>query len=969
MFTLLDTEVFPKRRLTAKRYRHECGLEVVSLEAADSENLFALCFGTVPENDTGVAHILEHSVLEGSEKYPVKDPFVCLLKNSVATFINALTYPDRTIYPCTTCCAQDYFNLFEVYWDAVFHPKLTRDTFGQEGWHYEVQGRGKNAKLRCNGIVLNEMSGYYSDPCTVLGRAMERGLFGDTPLRYDSGGVPQAIPRLTYAEFLRFHARHYAPGVAKIVLYGDIPTEEKLAFIERHLAADLPRLSAAPAAPVRKPLRAAAAKPRVCREGFVPENGQDAKRGICAVAWALDGERSPELELGFQLLDAVLMGNSGSPLGKALLESGLGKAPLPSGYDNETKYLSFDVAMRGVRPRDFGKFERLVLDTLRRLVSEGLDPDQVEAAVAGFALANQSITSRYVIDLLDDIVASWNYSDDPYRFVRLAEAMPQFEEMRKSHPRYFEDLIQKWLLDNPRRIRIELVPDAGLKKRRQAAMEARMARTLARWTPTRLERARKFAAKLQEQAVRPDSPEALATLPQLTRADLPRRLSLPPCRDLSLKGGLVCRRGEVFDNGISYLSLIGDAASLPPRLQPWLPVFTSLFAAVGNESMSYDQFGTEMARLGCNFALSSAIGVADADPNRIHLTLSFGVISLERNFAAAVSLFRRQLDGIVFTERRRLVERLRAAATAAKAALRTRKNLAICRNRAGAGLLPFGDYQEALTGFHGFQRLQQLAKLPEGGLDEFCATMQAIAQWLRTIPMLCAGFVGADSALAAVDGLIDGHPVASAPMPFAPSVPLDAGFGAATGRREWCLLPSEVASCVRMVRAPGFSSPERLPLTVLGRMLSVGHLWDEIRARGGAYHTRFDYDPRGCNAVLLSSEDPKPSNTYAVFDALEAHLEKCPPDEAATARAVIATAGGYLHPFRPSDLCLRCAMDLFRHRTAEDFQRDFERLLAVTPGDLRECGLRLLRSGKTAFNDCGAGPAPMPEGFSAIPLH
>ena len=181
---------------------------MLSLEADDSENLFALCFNTPPSDNTGVAHIIEHSVLEGSRKYPVKDPFVCMLKGSVATFINAMTYSDRTIYPCCTCCPQDYFNLFSVYWDAVYHPNLTKATFQQEGWHYEIKGNAAHPRLKYNGIVLNEMSGYYSSPGTILGRAIEGGLFPDTPLRYDSGGAPAAIPSLTYAAFKRFHRRH-----------------------------------------------------------------------------------------------------------------------------------------------------------------------------------------------------------------------------------------------------------------------------------------------------------------------------------------------------------------------------------------------------------------------------------------------------------------------------------------------------------------------------------------------------------------------------------------------------------------------------------------------------------------------------------------------------------------------------------------------------------------------------------------
>lgn len=970
MFTLVDTTVFEQRRLTAKRYRHDCGLEVLSLEAADSENLFSLIFDTVPTDNTGVAHITEHSVLEGSERFPVKDPFVCMLKTSVATFINAMTYPDRTIYPCTTCNRKDYFNLFEVYWDAVFHPRLTPETFAQEGWHYEIHGTARKPELRVNGIVLNEMSGYYSDPTTILGRTIEGALYSKSPMKFDAGGAPAAIPQLTYRKFVNFHKTHYAPAVTKIVLYGDIPTEEKLAFIEEHLQQDLARAgiaSSAPSRPAMAPLPRLA-KPRVVRARYTPENSQDrGDRGIFALAWALDDMRSPELDLGFQLLEAVLLGNAGSPLGKALLESRLGKEPLDSGYDNETRYTSFDVAMRGVRLKDFKKLEEVIMSTLRQIVKDGLDPAQVQAAVAGFQFTNLNISGKYVIDILEDVCASWVYSDDPFGFLRLSEELATIQKRIAAQPRYFEELIQKWLIDNPARVRVELIPDSSLKAREAAALKARLAKRLNSWTPARIERARSFAQKLQTIALRPDTPEALATLPVLTRDDLPKELKPMPTSDGRFANALAVRRGDVFANGISRLNLLGDLSEMPVELLPWLNFFLLLFRQVGNAASSYDRFSAECAAKGISFSLLTMDTSSPRAPGAPQLLLSLSIEGLESAFADGLELFKRHLDSIIFTERKRIVECLHASASAAAASLATRNNLSRAIARASAGILPFGNLAELSKGFQGFKRLQTLAALNENQLDDFCARMQQIAAWLRTIPLVSAGFVGSDDALARAEQFAGNFPVKAAPgaIPAAAFFKNGDALAPVAGRREFYRLPSKVTSCARLFQAPHISSPDASALRVLSNLLSVGYLWNEVRAKGGAYAVGFGYSPYCRSVRVVSGDDPNPENTFRVFKELPNFIEKHEFAEDEISKAVLTCAGDFFRPDRPAELVSSCALNCVHNRNESVRQREFDALMSVTAADVKTAALRLFNT--APWNDCAIGPNAVSD-FTAINL-
>ena len=959
MFTLLSTTNFPERRLVAQLYRHDCGMEVLSLEADDPENLFALCFRTEPTDSTGVPHIIEHSVLEGSQKYPVKDPFVCMLKTSVATFINAMTYPDRTIYPCTTCCPKDYFNLLEVYWDAVFHPRLNRETFGQEGWHYEVSGSARRPVLKYNGIVYNEMSGYYSDPITVLGRVVEASLFPDAPVRYDSGGDPDRIPRLTYAKFRQFHQEHYNPSVTRMVLYGDIPTAEKLAFIEAHLQTMKPQDVPAPKAfsPVPQFVGALAMRPRVVKHGFVPDAAAArSRKGICALAWRLDCNRDPEIDLGLHLLEAVLLGNAGAPLSRALKESRLGAAMINSGYDNETRYTSFQVGLRGVREQDCARMEELILATLRKLVRDGLSPEQVESAVAAFQVENQNIGPMYLIDLLDDIMASWNYADDPFVFLRQSEALPRIQEMLHRQPRYFEELIQKWLLDNPARVRIDLMPDTTLRKKHDRVQAEHLARTLARWSPAQVRRARDFAEKLQRNAVTPDSPEALATLPILTRNDLPAKLKPLPLASGVFGNGLPWQRGEIFHNGISRVSLMADASMVPADQALPMNILLRLLPHLGNATQTYDRCSAEYARLGVSFSMlftETSLRISTKHLRLFELSCS----GLDRNFAIGLELFRRQLDTVVFTERRHLVELLRASAMRATAALSTHANLGRCQARACAGLTLSGELAEEINGFAGFLHLQRLARLTESQLDDLCAQLQTCAQTLRQLPLVACGYVGSDAGLTAVEQFANTFAFAPAPGAFVPWKNPASALTPLIGRREFCPVNAQVTTCARILRAPHFSDPMSVPLSVLGNLLSVGYLWDEVRAKGGAYGVGFAYQPYNCHASLHSSEDPQPANTYRVFDAVAELVAGHQFSPAEVGHAVLSTAGAFLRPDRPAELCSVAVKDLLHGRTEALRQQDFHRLMSVTPQAVQAAAQMLFDPASCEFNDCAAGPA------------
>ena len=968
MFTLIETTAFPELKVLAKLFRHDCGMQVLSLETEDAENLFSLCFGTAPGDDTGVPHIIEHSVLEGSRAYPVKDPFVCMLKTSVATFINAMTYPDRTIYPCTSCCRKDYFNLFEVYWDAVFHPQLTRETFAQEGWHYEIKGEGKKATLHRNGIVLNEMSGYYSSPDTILGRTIEQSLFGGTPMRYDSGGDPARIHRLTYPAFLKFYHTHYDPSVTKVVLYGNIPTEEKLAFIEEHLRRDLAERPAEAASLVeQKPAKALEqprlpVKPRTVRRGFVPDQeASKSGKGIFALAWATDQTRNPELDMAFQLLEAVLFNNSGAPLKRVIQSSGLCSSIMSSGYDNETRYTTFQVALRGVASKDFDKVEALVTETLRGLAEKGIPQQCLEAALSDLLLSTRTVGSKFVIDLLDDVCASWMYGDDPYVFLRQYSAPGALKEKLRNTPGYLEGIIREWLLENPARVRIELLPDPELKNRTAEEEKRRLASELSRWTPEKVARVRAFQKKLGERALRADTAEALDTLPKLRHTDLEPVPPAMPYTD-GIVGGLPVRRGDLFANGISQVNLVSDGATLPQELLPWLSIFSRLFGRMGNARMNYAEMGARCASLGVSYVLVPQCKISRWDRKQVNSLLNISLLSLDENFAEGIELFREHCRTVDFTDRRRLRECLREISASIAMSLNGRNGaLGLAMGRAGAGVLPLGYCGEKLGGLMAYHRVRGLEKMEGAALDEFIEKMTAVREWLAGGPLLNGGFVGSDAALESVAAFVSCRRHAEEAGRIADICAAEAGMAGipACGRHEFGKIPTKVSTCVRVMPAPHYTDEDFIAAKVGFSMLSRGYMWDEVRAKGGAYGTGMAMDYANGALRLYSCDDPNPENTQRAFDGVQKFVSGHDFTRDEVEKAILTCAGDYLKPFRPAGFAIACSTDLQRKVGNEEYRRDYEAILAVTPAQVKEAMMRRLDFSSVPYNDFMLGPVPV----------
>ena len=458
-FELLREEQIQELNSRARLYRHvQSGAQVLSLENTDENKVFGVAFRTPPADSTGIAHIMEHSVLGGSQKYPLKEPFVQLIKGSLHTFLNAFTWPDRTVYPVASTNLQDFYNLVDVYLDAVFHPLITPQHLDQEGWHYELEDPA--APLVYKGVVFNEMKGVYSSPDSLLYRAAQQSLFPDTTYGLDSGGDPRVIPQLTYEQFKRFHATYYHPSNAHVFFYGDDDPSERLRRLDEVL-----RTFAAQPVDGQIALQPRFAEPRTVVVQVPADADSDfTKKAMVDVNWALPEITEPSLIMALSVLSYAVIGTQASPLRKALVDSGLGEDVM-GGLGSGLRQLTFSAGLKGILQADAPAVEALILDTLAQLAVDGIDPDMVEAAVNSIEFSlRENNTGSYPrgLSLYMRVLPNWLYGYDPFEPMHYELPLAVVKQRLAADSTFLGQLIRTYLLDNTHRLTVVAEPDPTL---------------------------------------------------------------------------------------------------------------------------------------------------------------------------------------------------------------------------------------------------------------------------------------------------------------------------------------------------------------------------------------------------------------------------------------------------------------------------------------------------------------------------
>ncbi|MDF1514602.1 MAG: insulinase family protein, partial [Anaerolineae bacterium] len=591
-FKLLKEEIIPELNTTAKLYRHvKSGAELFSLENDDENKVFGITFRTPPEDSTGLPHIMEHSVLNGSQKYPVKEPFMELVKGSLQTFLNAFTYPDKTCYPIASTNLQDFYNLTDVYLDAVFHPRISPETMAQEAWHYELETL--DGPLSFRGVVFNEMKGAFSSPDSLISRYSEQSLFPENAYRFESGGDPVDIPNLTYEQFKRFHQTYYHPSNARIFFYGDDDPDARLRLLDQVLG----EYEAQPVDSVI-PLHPQIGEHRRIHKPYPAGDEGGEGKAMITVNWLLPANTDPTLALGLNVLSHILVGMPASPLRKALIDSGLGEDVIGGGIDDSLRQLYFSSGLKGVLPGNTGEVEKLIFGTLTQLAQEGIDPDTIAASMntIEFNLREQN-TGRYPRGLFVMLQAlvTWLYDGDPFASIAFEKPLGEIKAGLVENPGYFENLIQQYLLDNTHRTTVVLDPDPEMQQRLDAEERARLAEIKAGMNEEQLEQIMEQAKRLKAMQEAPDSPEALATIPSLTLNDLDKSPKQVPTEESVSHGARVLYH-DLFTNGLVYLDVGFDLHTLPQELLPYAKLFGLALLEIGTETEDFVKLTQRIGR-------------------------------------------------------------------------------------------------------------------------------------------------------------------------------------------------------------------------------------------------------------------------------------------------------------------------------------------------------------------------------------
>lgn len=583
-FTLVREQNIPELNSVAKLYIHKrTGARLLSVINDDENKVFSINFRTTPKDSTGVAHIIEHAVLGGSEKYPVKEPFVELIKGSLATFLNAMTYPDKTLYPVASQNVQDFYNLIDVYMDAVLHPLISEQTLMQEGWHYEINEPSE--PLTYKGIVFNEMKGVYSSPDGVLETVVINSLFPKHVYGVDYGGDPRHIPDLTYENFRNFWETYYHPSNSFIFFYGDDDSEKRLKLMEGYLKS-YKKKKVKSVVPLAKPFKRAKKVAALYDAGGEQDTE---KKHYLTVNWKLSDTSDAVLSFSFRILAHILIGTPASPLKKALLDSKLGEDLAGLGLETNLRHLIFSTGLKGTRARHARKIEKLIFDTLEKLVRDGIDPDMVAASMNTIEFnLRENNTGAFPrgLSVMVRALTTWLYDEDPFKLFAFEAPLNEIKARLSSDSRYFEKMIQTHLLDNVHRTTLRLKPDPKLGRRFEEDEKTRLAKIRESLNESQIAELVEHTTKLKLRQEAPDSKEALESLPVLKLTDLEKKNKTIPIKVLNMQETKVLYH-DLFTNGILYFDLGFDLHALTPELLPLANIFARALLEMGTETEDY----------------------------------------------------------------------------------------------------------------------------------------------------------------------------------------------------------------------------------------------------------------------------------------------------------------------------------------------------------------------------------------------
>jgi len=888
-FQLVRSEQIKELNTHAKIYRHvPTGAEILSMENDDENKCFGIAFRTPPSDSTGVAHILEHTVLCGSEKYPVKDPFVQLLKGSLQTFLNAFTYPDKTCYPVASQNLKDFHNLVDVYLDAVFHPRITKDFFMQEGWHYELES--PEDELKFKGVVYNEMKGVYSSPDSLLMETSQQSLFPDTTYGLDSGGNPPNIPDLTHEQFSAFHQSFYHPSNARIFFYGNDPVEDRFELLEEYLK-DFQKIDPQSGIKIQSPLPA----PLRIEKPFAVSADDENPNPMFTVNWLLPSPTDAERVFALELLDHILLGTAGSPLRKALIESGLGEDITGGGMETHMIQMMYSIGLKGVESKNLEKAENLIFQTLKDLARNGIPRDDIEAAINTFEFdlrENNSGGFPRGLSLFLKSLNAWIYDTDPLELIAF-EAPLQAVKKQAGQDGYFEQLIQQYFIDNTHRTTVVLVPDAGLSARIEAEEKDRLAAAKAKMNTEELKQTIANTKHLLEMQATPDSAEAIATIPLLQRDDLDKTIRVIDRGETKLNGATVLTH-DLFTNGILYLDIGFDLHGLDQEDLPYASLLASVLLEMGTKDEDYVSLSHRIAKKTGGIYGTPLFAAQEESTTGITRFFLRGKCMADQT-TELLDILHDILLKPDFNNQERFKQIVLEHKSELETAIVPRGHMAVmsrlkARDNEALWL------SELMGGIEALFFIRKLAKELETDWPAISQRLENIRKTLINREHMVANVTVDPAAMPGVLQSLEGF-IGKLPNqePFSSKNWTPTHFPTP----EALTAPTQVnyVGCSANLFAAGYKMHGSA--LVITRYLQTAWLWEKIRVQGGAYGGMCSFDMRSGTFVFASYRDPNLENSLEIYKATGDYLKTLELSEDELTRALIGAIGqldSYLLP-------------------------------------------------------------------------
>jgi presequence protease len=922
-FRLLQEQEVKAVNSTARIFVHEkSGARLLSLSNDDDNKVFGIGFRTPPGDSTGLPHILEHCVLCGSRKFPSKEPFVELLKGSLNTFLNAMTFSDKTIYPVASRNDKDFRNLMDVYLDAVLYPNIYKypEIFKQEGWHYELED--KEGELIYNGVVYNEMKGAFSSPDSILSRKIRNSLFPDTPYGFESGGDPDVIPELTYEQFLDFHKRYYHPSNSYIFLYGNCDMEEQMRFIDDEYLSNFSKIKVESEIPAQEPFNEAA-------EMTIEYPADDLKdSAYLSLNFAIGDSLDTELYLGFEILEHLLLQTPAAPLKRALLEAEVGKS-VQGQFDNGIKQPIFSVIVKNSNVEKEGKFIDTVYTTLRNLVNTGISKELIEASInkMEFILREADFHGYpkglvYYIKSLD----SWLYGGDPLLHF---DYEPVLEKLKSALTTdYFEKMIDKYLLSNKHSSLVVLKPAKGIIEQKTEELKKELQAYKEKLSDKDLENLINDTNKLRERQRTPDSQEDIDTIPVLSLEDIDRKAEEIP---LTVKdeNGIKILFNPVFTSKIAYLNILLDTGKVPEGLLPYIGLLSSAMGKVSTGKYDYaslsNQINIHTGGIGFGTRILPENGKAEA----YHPVFTVRCKALVSKLDKAAELISEMTANTRFDEKIRLLEIVREAKSRFEAAVYSRGH-GIAALRALSYFSPKALYDDYVSGLNYYKFIADIEKNFEDRWSELSSNLKKVSELIFNKNNIIVNFVSEeedyDNFKANLDKMLEGFKTEEVSCTDC-SLELKK-------LNEGLLTQNKVQFAAKAGNYIKAGYKYTGTLQVLKTIVGLDYLWNQVRVMGGAYGVMSSFGRDG-NAYIVSYRDPKLKETLDIYDSVEKYIREFNADEKTITKYIIGTISNLDFPLTPAMKGDVSSANYICNITTEDLQQERDQVINTKVEDIQ----------------------------------